>query len=69
MTTTDKRQHAYFYSYKRQKKVKIFLNKKPDTFQKGRQFALYFFIYNNPDTLHYAIFNGDFEIGNYTQKS
>ena len=35
----------------------VFINKKPENSKKATQFALRFFIYNNLDTLCYAIFH------------
>ena len=45
ITTISKRQGARFYIYKKQKqKRNVFINKKPDTLLKARQFALRFYI-------------------------
>ena len=44
MTPISKRKHALFYKYKNQNKLQniYFIQKKPDNFQKARQFALRF---------------------------
>ena len=66
MTPTNKIQRARFYIYKMQKNCEtlMYIQKKPDTFQKARQFALRFYS-QTPDTLRYAIFHDFFEIGIY----
>ena len=66
MTTISKRQHARLI-YKKGKKVQNnFIYKNIVTLQKARQFASRF-IYDNPDTLRYAIFHENFEVGIYVQ--
>ena len=52
------RQRARFYIHKNPKKMRNgFIYKKPDTFQKARQFLLRFCIYKKPYTLRYGIFH------------
>ena len=55
MTPIIERQRARFYIQKAKKMRNVCIYKKPDTFQKARQFALRF-IHKKPDTLLYAIF-------------
>ena len=69
MTANIERQRACFYIHKKQKKLpKTFIYKKPETFQKARQFLLRH-INKNPYTLRYAIFHEIFEVGIYIQKA
>ena len=44
MTAIIERQRARFYIHKKQKLRNVFIYKKPDTFQKSRQFPLRFYI-------------------------
>ena len=46
MTAISERQRARFYIHKKQKKSRkvLYIYKKPDTFQKARQFPLRFYI-------------------------
>ena len=66
MTPISKKQRARFYIYKTQKmrNVFIFLQKKPDTFQKARQFPVRFY---SQKVVHLTLrnFHEIFEIGIY----
>ena len=64
ITFTDiiERQRARFYIHKKQKQMpNDFIHKKPDTFQKTRQFLL--------RTFPYGVFHEIFEVGIYIQKA
>ena len=67
MTTIIERQRARIYT-KSKKLRNIFIYKKPDTFQKARQFPLRFYIQK---TLHLTLLDFDeiFEVGIYIQKA
>ena len=68
MTDIIEIQSAHFYIHKKQNKLpNVFISKKPDTFQKARQFLFHFYI-NRPYTLRYAVFHEIFEVGIYIQK-
>ena len=67
MADMSERKRARFYIPKKQKILRyVFIYKKPDTFQKARQFPLRF-IYKKLDTLRYAIVHEILEVGTYIQ--
>ena len=49
MTAIIESQHAHLYTQKAKKLLNVFIYKKPDTFQKARQFPLSF-LYKKPYT-------------------
>ena len=55
MTAIIERQHARLYTQNHKKLRNVFIYKKPDTFQKARNFR-YVFRYKKPYTLRYGIF-------------
>ena len=68
ITAIIERQRPRFYIHKKQKQLpNVFLHKKPDTFQKPRQFLLRF-IYKKPYTFRYGFFLKCFEVRIYLQK-
>ena len=62
MTAIIKRQRARLYTKNEIKLRNIFIYKKPDTFQKARQFPLRF-ISKKLDTLRSGTFHEIFEVG------
>ena len=68
MTAIIKRQLARLFTQKAKKLRNVFMYKKPDTFQKARQFPLRFYIQKSIHlTLWY--FHEIFEVGIYLQKA
>ena len=69
MTAIFERQRARFYTQKAKKNCEtFFIYKKPDTFQKARQFELSFYIQKARHfTLRY--FHEIFDVGIYIQKA
>ena len=68
MTAILERQRARLYTQKAKKIAKRFIYKKPDTFQKARQFPLRFCIQK---AIHLTLrdFHEIFEVGIYIQKA
>ena len=66
MTAIIERQRARLYT-KSKKMQNVVIYKKPDTFQKARQFPLRFYIDKKEDTLRYGIFDENFKLGIYTK--
>ena len=68
MTAIIERQRARLYTQKAKKSRNVFLYKKPDTFQKARQFPLRFYIQK---AIHLTLrdFHDIFEVGIYIQKA
>ena len=68
MTAIIKRQRACLYTQKAKKLRNDFIYKKPDTFQKARQFPLRFYIQK---AIHLTLrgFHEIFEVGIYIQKA
>ena len=66
ITAITERQRARLYTQKAKKLWKIFIYKKPDTFQKARQFPLRFYIQKAID-LTLRDFREIFEVGIYIQ--
>ena len=68
MTAIIERQRAHLYKQKPKKLLNVFIYKKPDTFQKARQFPLRFFIQK---AIHLTLrdFHEIFEVGIYIQKA
>ena len=66
-TSIIKRQRARLYT-KSKKFRNVFIYKKPDTFQKARQFPLRFYIQKS---IHLTLrdFHEDFQVGIYIQKA
>ena len=59
MTAIIKRQRLRLYTQKAKKLLKVFIYKKPDTFQKAKQFPLRFYIqkarnFEKKDSLRYV---------------
>ena len=67
MTAIIKRQRARLYTQKAKKLPNVFIYKKPDTFQKVRQFRLRFFI-QKATHLTFLDFHEIFEIGIHIKK-
>ena len=68
MTAIIERQRARLYTQKAKNIRNIFIYKKPDTFQKARQFPLRFYI-QKATHLTLRDFHEIFEVGIYIQKS
>ena len=69
MTAIIERQRAHLYKQKAKKVAKRFyIYKKPDTFQKVKQFPLHFYIYKAIN-LMLRDFHEIFEVGIYIQKA
>ena len=68
MTAIIERQGARLYTQKAKKLCTTFIYKKPETFQKARQFPLRFYIQN---AIHFTLrdFHEIFEVGIYVQKA
>ena len=68
MTAIIERQRARLYTQKAKKLLHIFIYKKPDTFQKSRQFPLRFYIQK---AIHLTLrdFREIFEVGIYIQQA
>ena len=69
MTAIIERQRERFYMHKKQKKLlNVLIYKRPDTFQKARQFPLRFHIQK---AIHLTLrdFHEIFEVGIYIQKA
>ena len=68
MTAIIERQRARLYTKKQKKIPNVFIYKKPDTFQKARQFPLRFYIQK---AIHCTlrVFHEIFEVGIYIQKA
>ena len=68
MTAIIERQRARLYTQKVKKIANVFRYKKPDTFQKARQFPLRFYIQK---AIHFSLrdFHEIFEVGIYMQKA
>ena len=66
MTAIIERQRARLYTQKAKKLPNVFIYKKPDTFQKARQFPLRFYIQK---AIHLTLrhFDEIFEVGIYTK--
>ena len=68
MTAIIERQRARLYKQKAKKLRNVFMFKKPDNFQKARQFPLRFYIQK---AIHLTLrdFHEIFEVGIYIQKA
>ena len=68
MTAIIERQRARLYTQEQKQLRSVFIYKKPDTFQKARQFPLHFYIQK---AVHLTLwdFHESFEVGIYIQKS
>ena len=68
MTVIIERQRARLYTQKAKKLRNVFMDKKPDTFQKARQFPLIFYIQK---AIHLTLrdFHEIFAVGIYIQKA
>ena len=68
MTAIIERQRGRIYKQKAKKSKNFFIYKKPDTFQKARQFPLRFYIQY---AIHLTLrgFHKNFEVGIYIQKA
>ena len=68
MTAVIERQGTRFYIHKKPKQLPNVLYKKPDTFQKARQFPLRFYVQKG---IHLTLrdFHENFEVGIYIQKA
>ena len=68
MTAIIERQRARLYTQKAKKLPNVFIYKKPDTFQKARQFPLRFY---TQKSIHSTLrdFHEIFEVGIYIQKA
>ena len=67
-TAITERQRARLYTQKSKTLQNVFIYKKPDTFQKARQFLLCFYIQK---AIHLTLrdFHEIFEVGIYIQKA
>ena len=68
MTAIIERQRARLYPQKEKKMLNIFIYKKPNTFQKARQFPLRFYI-QKAINLTLRDFHEIFEVGIYIEKA
>ena len=69
MTAIIERQRARLYAQKAKKFPNVFIYKKPDTFQKARQFPLRFYYIQKAIHLTLRDFHEIFEVGIYIQKA
>ena len=67
MTAIFEKRRARLYTQKAKKLRNIFIYKKPDTFQKARQFALDFVYLKKSIHLTLRDFHEIFEVGIYTK--
>ena len=68
MTAIIERQRARYYIHKKQNKsLNVFIHKKPDTFQKARQFPVRFYIQKGINSTLRDFSYEIFEVGIYTK--